>query len=329
MLRTAGYGNIHCTRSPLDAVASYLRQPADILLLDLNMPGMSGFEVLAALRQAFPHDYLPVIVLTALQEKPTRLRALREGAKDFLTKPFDLVEAASRIRNILEASLLHKRQRDQNRVLEHLVRQRTRELHDTRLEIIRRLGRAAEYRDNETGLHIVRMSHYSAIVGRAAGMNEHETDLLLNASPMHDIGKIGIPDRILLKPGKLDAEEWEIMKTHAAIGARILSGHHSELMELAQAIALSHHEKWDGSGYPHGLRGEEIPLEARVVALADVFDALTSERPYKPAWPLEKALGEIRSLSGIHFDPHLVNLYSEVLPDILAIREQYREPAAA
>jgi putative two-component system response regulator len=282
--------------------------------------------VMAALRKAFPLDYLPVIVLTAAQEKQTRLRALSEGAKDFLTKPFDLVEATSRIRNILEVTLLHKRQRDQNRVLERLVRKRTQELHETRLEIIRRLGRAAEYRDNETGLHIVRMSHFSAIIGRAAGMSEYEADLMLNASPMHDIGKIGIPDRILLKPGKLDAEEWEIMKTHAAIGARILSGHESELMEMAQMIALSHHEKWDGSGYPHGLRGEEILLEGRIVALADVFDALTSERPYKKAWPLEQAFAEIRRLSGIHFDPHLVEVFQQVLPQILAIREQYREP---
>ena len=189
-----------------------------------------------------------------------------------------------------------------------------------------RLGRAAEYRDNETGLHIIRMSQMAAVLARAYGMDEGPADLLLVASPMHDIGKLGIPDNILLKPGKLDAEEWEIMKTHAQIGADILSGGSSDLMIMAHDIALTHHEKWDGSGYPNGLKGEDIPLVGRINAVADVFDALTSERPYKKAWSVEKALELIDSEKGKHFEPRLVELLHEKLPRILSIKQKYGEP---
>jgi putative two-component system response regulator len=272
--------------------------------------------------------YAAVLVLTAQSDTATRLRALESGAKDYLTKPFDRLEVLTRMRNMLEVRLLHNQIRDQNKILEHKVRQRTQELMETRMEIIRRLGRAAEYRDNETGLHIIRMSKFSEILGRTAGMDADWCEMLLNASPMHDIGKIGIPDRILLKPGKFEPEEWEIMKTHAAIGAEILSGHHSDLMEMARVIAITHHEKWDGTGYPNGLKGEDIPLVGRIVALADVFDALTSERPYKKAWSVEDALGYLLENRGMHFDPNLVGVFEKVLPEILAVREQYAEPPA-
>jgi putative two-component system response regulator len=211
-------------------------------------------------------------------------------------------------------------------ILEQKVRERTRELEETRMEIIRRLGRAAEYRDNETGLHIIRMSKFSQILGQATGMSDQDSGMLLNASPMHDIGKIGIPDSILLKPGKLDADEWEIMKTHSSIGAKILSGHPSELMQMAREIALTHHEKWDGSGYPGGLSGEEIPLSGRIVALADVFDALTSERPYKKAWAVDDAVSFIKENSGKHFDPTLVELFIDRLDEIIEVRDKYAEP---
>ncbi|HBM84255.1 MAG TPA: two-component system response regulator, partial [Halieaceae bacterium] len=215
---------------------------------------------------------------------------------------------------------------DQNQELERKVRQRTVQLNETRLQIIRRLGRAAEYKDNETGLHVIRMSHYARLIGLAAGMDETEAELLLNAAPMHDIGKIGIPDSILQKPGKLTPAEWEIMKTHAAIGAEILGDTEgSGLLTMASVVAVSHHEKWDGSGYPHGLAGEDIPRVGRIVAFADVFDALTSTRPYKEAWPVQRAVDWIVSQSGQHFEPHLVDCFLKCIPEMEVVRSRYRE----
>lgn len=326
ILQAEGYDQIVTTTDSRQVAELYVRHHFDLVLLDLNMPYLTGFDVMQQLNELEPDSYVPVLVLTAQPDMKTRLRALESGARDFLTKPFDRLEVLSRIRNMLEVRMMHNQIRDQNRILEEKVQERTRELADTRFEIIRRLGRAAEYRDNETGLHIIRMSKYSQLLGRAAGMSEAESELLLNASPMHDIGKIGIPDSILLKPGKLDTDEWEVMKTHPVIGAEILSGHQSELMGMASQIALAHHEKWDGSGYPHGLKGEEIPLEARVVAVCDVFDALTTARPYKKAWPVEEAISYIHDNSGKHFDPELVNLCPAILPEILLIRARYAEP---
>jgi putative two-component system response regulator len=326
MLKLEGYANLTVLSDPRQVEPAYRQQPFDLILLDLNMPHLDGFQVMARLQQIEQHSYLPILVLTAQSDSATKLRALEAGAKDFVSKPFDRVEVMSRIRNMLEVRLLHNQLCDQNSILEEKVRERTRELHDTRLEVIRRLGRAAEYRDNETGLHIIRMSQFSERLGRMVGMSEEEGDMLLNASPMHDIGKIGIPDRILLKPGKLDPDEWETMKTHAAIGAEILSGHHSPLMEMARVIALTHHEKWDGTGYPNALKGEDIPLVGRITALCDVFDALTTERPYKKAWTVEDATAYIRDNRGKHFDPALVDAFDQILPDVLAIREKFSEP---
>ena len=328
ILAGEGYGRVETITDSREVVEAYRARRHDLILLDLNMPHLTGFQVMEQLKAIELDDYVPILVLTAQPDRQTRLKALEMGAKDFLTKPFDRVEVLNRIRNMLEVRLLHNQVRDQNRILEERVRERTKELADTRLEIIRRLGRAAEYRDNETGLHIIRMSKFSEILGRAAGMSDADAEMLLNASPMHDIGKIGIPDRILLKPGKFEPAEWEVMKTHTTIGAELLSGHGSDLMQLASEIALTHHEKWDGSGYPHGLRGDEIPLVGRIVALSDVFDALTSERPYKKAWPVEEAVKYIRDNAGKHFDPRLVGLFDEVFPEILQIKEKYAEPSA-
>jgi len=328
MLRAAGYTDVTSTTDPREVAVLYRERKFDVVLLDLNMPYLDGFAVMAQLKELEQDDYAAVLVLTAQSDTATRLRALESGARDYLTKPFDRLEVLTRMRNMLEVRLLHNQVRDQNKILEHKVKQRTQELMETRMEIIRRLGRAAEYRDNETGLHIIRMSRFSEIMGHAAGMDAEWCEMLLNASPMHDIGKIGIPDRILLKPGKFEPEEWEIMKTHSAIGAEILSGHHSDLMEMARVIAMTHHEKWDGSGYPNGLKGEDIPLVGRIVALADVFDALTSVRPYKKAWSVEDALAYVLENRGIHFDPNLVEVFEKVLPDILAVKEQYAEPTA-
>ena len=193
------------------------------------------------------------------------------------------------------------------------------------LQIVQRLGLAAEYKDNETGLHVIRMSHYSRVLALAAGFSEAQAEELLNAAPMHDVGKIGIPDAVLRKPGKLDGEEWEVMKQHAQIGADIIGEHPSGLLRMAREIALNHHEKWDGSGYPRGISGAEIPVEARIIAIADVFDALTSERPYKKAWPVEEAMQLLREQSGRHFDPELVELFLGQLPAILEIKERWAE----
>jgi putative two-component system response regulator len=212
-----------------------------------------------------------------------------------------------------------------NLALEGLVGERTAELLSTRLEIIRRLGRAAEYRDNETGMHVLRMSHISRLVGSRIGMSEDDCEILLQAAPMHDVGKIGIADKILLKPGPLEADEWQIMKRHTVIGAEILGDHPSALMRVARTVALRHHERWDGSGYPDGLLGEEIPLAARVVAVADVFDALLSVRPYKAAWSVDRAAVEIRSQSGRHFDPRCAQALLDLLPECLEVRERYRD----
>ena len=327
VLQAEGYPNIISTTDSREALALYQQHQCDIVLLDLNMPNIDGFGVMEQLQKS-SDDFPTILVLTALKDRDSRVRALENGARDFVSKPFDRVELLSRIRNMLEVRMLNKAMKRQNRMLEQKVYERTRELDETRLEIIRRLGRAAEYRDNETGLHIIRMSQYSQILGLANGMTELEGDMLLNASPMHDIGKIGIPDQILLKPGKLTAEEWEIMKTHSTIGAEILSGHDSELMKMARVIAIAHHEKWDGSGYPKGHKGDEIPLVGRIVAVADVFDALTTTRPYKKAWSVEDAVDYIAENRGSHFDPQLVDLFMKNLPNILSIRARYPEPDA-
>jgi putative two-component system response regulator len=326
MLRLEGFSDLVSVTDPREVEGLYRSQSFDIVLLDINMPHLDGFQVMERLRALENGSYLPVLVLTAQSDAATRLRALKDGARDFVTKPFIREEVMTRIRNQLEIRLLHNQLRNQNRWLDEKVRERTHELNETRLEIIRRLGRAAEYRDNETGLHIIRMSKFSQLLGQAAGLDDATSEMLLNASPMHDIGKIGIPDRILLKSGKLDADEWETMKTHSSIGAEILSGHGSELLEMARVIALTHHEKWDGSGYPLGSKGEAIPLIGRIVALSDVFDALTSARPYKRAWSVDEAMAYIRENSGRHFDPDLVGHFQKIHSEVLRIREQYAEP---
>ncbi len=326
ILAAEGYTQVRSTTDPRRALDIYRETPQDLVLLDLRMPHLDGFQVMRALSEMEKDGYPPVLVLTAQTDTPTRLKALEAGARDFITKPIDRLEVLIRIRNQLEVRLLHTRLREQNEQLEAKVHERTIKLAETRLEVVRRLGRAAEYRDNETGLHILRMSKISAALARRKGWSDETCELILNASPMHDIGKIGVPDAILLKPGKLDAHEWEIMKNHAAIGAEILSGHDSELMHMARDIAIGHHEKWDGSGYPHGLAGEAIPLAARIVAVADVFDALTSVRPYKKAWSHEAAVAELKRVAGTHLDPELVELFNDILPEVIAIKERHAEP---
>jgi putative two-component system response regulator len=290
----------------------------DIILLDVMMPGMDGYETCRRLKAIPSLAQTPIMFVTTLGETDSQLRGLELGAVDYITKPYVASLVKSRVRT--HVSLYHHSAR-----LEEMVKLSTAELLDTRLEIIRRLGRAAEYRDNETGMHVMRMSHITRLLALAHGMDETRAETLFQASPMHDVGKIGTPDHILMKPGKLTEDEWAIIKRHTVIGAEIIGNHPSDLLATARVVALRHHERWDGTGYPDGLKGKEIPVEARIVALADVFDALLSVRPYKPAWSLEMTMEYIRGAKGGHFDPRLIEEFLRILPDCLAVREQFRD----
>jgi len=290
----------------------------DLILLDIMMPGIDGYEVCKQLKSNYKTSDIPVIFVTAKGEVKDESYGFDTGAVDYITKPVSPALVLRRVNT-------HLNLYDQKRLLDEQVKKQTRVIEDTRLQIIQRLGRAAEYKDNETGMHVMRMSHYSQTLALAAGMSEEEAELILNASPMHDIGKIGIPDNILLKPGKLDKDEWDIMQKHPQIGAEIIGEHDSIILNLAGEIALTHHEKYNGKGYPNGLKGEEIPLAARIVAIADVFDALTTERPYKKAWTNEKALALINEEAGEHFDPQLVETFMQVIPEILELKDKYAE----
>lgn len=324
-LRSQGYQNLVMVSDPREVVASYLTTRADLILLDINMPHLDGYQVMEQLKALNDPLLPPIVILTAQSGKDYLLRALAAGARDFITKPFDRNELLMRVRNLLDAHMAHRLMLDQKNILEEMVQVRTEELRRTRLQVVQRLGMAAEYRDEETGNHILRMSHMSALLAKAAGWSDAACELMLNASPMHDIGKIGIPDAILLKPGKFEPHEWEIMKTHASIGGKLLEGDDSDLMTMAREIALSHHEKWDGSGYPLGLAGEAIPQCGRIAALADVYDALTSVRPYKKAWTVEDAVKLMTENSGKQFDPQLVELFLLELPAIIEISLRFRE----
>jgi putative two-component system response regulator len=329
MLTQAGYQRPVLIQDPRDVLTHYRTQRPDLILLDINMPHLDGYDVLQQLKSLQDPVLPPVVMLTAQNSREHLLKALENGARDYVTKPFDRNELLMRVRNLLDAHLAHRLVHDQKAMLADMVRARTHELNVSRLEVVRRLGRAAEYRDNETGLHILRMSKFSALMAKSLGWSDDACELLLHASPMHDIGKIGIPDAVLLKPGKFEPPEWDVMKQHATMGADILSDGDSELLKLARAIALSHHEKWDGSGYPRGLAGADIPQAGRIVAVADVFDALTSPRPYKKAWSIEDAVGFLKAHAGTHFDPEVVAHFLLVLPDILAVRDRNPEPEPA
>ena len=278
----------------------------DLILLDVMMPNLSGFEVCRRLKQDASLAEIPVIFTTALADTLNEAEGLEAGAVDYITKPVHAAVVRARVRN-------------------HLALAQTVILRQTRLQTIEILGRAAEYKDNETGLHVIRMSRYSQLIARAAGWSEAESEDLLHSSPMHDVGKIGIPDAILRKEGPLDAQEWEVMRRHPAMGASIIGVHPSSMLKMAHEVALCHHEKWDGSGYPQGLSATDIPESARIVAIADVFDALTSVRPYKPAWPVEKAVDLLRQEAGRHFEPRLVDLFLAQMESILSIKQKWAE----
>jgi putative two-component system response regulator len=326
MLASQGYLRPVLIQDPREVLERYREARPDLILLDLNMPHLDGYQVMAQLQAEDDALLPPIVILTAQHGRDTLLKALAAGARDYVGKPFDRAELLMRVRNLLDAQLAHRMLHDQKAVLEELVRARTESLNQTRLQVVRRLGRAAEYRDNETGLHIIRMSQFSFVLAKSLGWSAADCELMLHASPMHDVGKIGIPDAILLKPGKFEPDEWAVMQTHASIGADILEDDDSALLRLARVIALSHHEKWDGSGYPQALAGEAIPQAGRIVAVADVFDALTSARPYKKAWPVEEAVAFIAANAGSHFDPEVARHFALCLPEILAIRERNLEP---
>lgn len=324
VLKRAGFQHIDCETDPRGVLELVCKQDFDLILLDIQMPYLDGFQVMSQLRKL--EEKLPVIiVLTANNEPIVRHEALAGGAKDFISKPFDHKEVIFRIRNILEMRVMQKKLNIKNGQLEERCQSRTEELVQTRLQAIRCLGKAAEYRDNETGMHVIRISKIAARIGQELGLNESQCDLILIASPMHDIGKIGIPDSILLKPGRLDDEEWKIMQSHSIIGEKILSIPGSELFEVAAEIARSHHEKWDGSGYPDGLKGEDIPLMSRIVSVCDTFDALLSVRPYKKSWPIDDVVTYIRDKSGTQFDPAIVEAFNHCFEDIVSITEKYAD----
>jgi len=319
----------------LSALAHLKKHPVDLILLDIMMPEMDGIQLLERLDKEPGLKEIPVIVLSAMDDMDSVVKCIDLGAMDYLTKPFNSEILAARIRAVLASKLLKEQEEEYkakletyNLDLETRVFERTSDVVRTQLDTIFRLGRAAEYRDNETGLHIKRMSLFCGGLAKQLELGQSECERIKNATPMHDLGKIGIPDKILLKPGKLDPDEWEIMKTHAAIGAEILSESQSDILNLAQIIALTHHEKWDGSGYPKGLKGENIPQVGRIVAICDVFDALTSVRPYKKAWSMEDSFSHLKEQKGRHFDPEMVPLFLDMVPEILEIQKQYGDPLA-
>jgi putative two-component system response regulator len=306
ILRWAGYTRVTSTTDSLEVLSIFTHLGPDLILLDLTMPHISGFEVMEQLKPLIPAgDYLPILVLTADATSAVKRQALAAGAMDFLTKPLDTAEVLLRINNLLKTRMLHLQLREQNHVLDEKVRERTLRLEEAQVEILERLAAAAEYRDDATGKHTKRVGQISGMIAHALQLPASEVQLIRQAAPLHDVGKIGIPDSILLKPGKLTRDEFDVMKTHTTIGARMLASGRSPLIQLAQCIALSHHEWWDGSGYPGNLSGEDIPIVGRIVTLADVFDALTHERPYKAAWPVQEALAGIERQSGLQFDPRV------------------------
>jgi putative two-component system response regulator len=312
ILQRAGLSKIEATCDPREAVPLYVRFRPDLILLDLHMPDMSGLEVMDELNQIAEASYLPILVLTADLTQELRQEALSRGAKDFLSKPFSNEEVLLRISTLLETRFLYLQIQTQNQVLEVKVRERTRALEAAQIEIIERLAKAAEFRDDNTGQHTERVGQMAALLARQIGLPDAQVSLIRRAAPLHDVGKIGVPDAILLKQGRLTPEEFDVVRTHTTIGARILSGSRFPILQLAEEIALSHHERWDGSGYG-GMEGDAIPLAGRVVTVADVFDALTQQRPYKEAWPIGEALAELDRQRGRQFEPKLVESFLRVI----------------
>lgn len=314
ILRPAGYRNISSTTDPRNVVALCEDSPPDLVLLDLRMPHLDGIQVIERIEEALPGDDLPpILMLTSDNSREAKQSALSSGARDFLTKPLSPSEVRLRVANLLENRFLHRALLRHNETLEEMVDIRTRELEVARVQILERLAIAAEYHDPETGAHTRRVGEDCERIAAALGLSYETVERIRCSAPLHDVGKIGVHDSILRKPGPLTNEEYEAMKMHTVIGQQILSGSGIPLLDMAADIALSHHECWDGSGYPYGISGEQISLAARIVAVADVFDSLTHERPYKSAWANFDALKEIEALVGTKFDPRVVKAFMRVL----------------
>lgn len=310
-----------------EALKILCENQVDLILLDVMMPNMDGFEVTRKIRMMDDLQLLPIVLVTALRETEDRIKGIEAGCDDFISKPVDKHELLSRVRSLLKVKAYNDLKINYQKELEREVTKRTEELkyaleklEKASLETIFRLSVAAEYKDEETGAHVKRMSLYTEALARQMGFDEHSTKTIRYAAVMHDIGKIGIPDLILLKPDKLDENEWKIMKSHPIIGAKILKDSDAEFIKVGEIIALTHHEKWDGSGYPNALKGTEIPIEGRIAALTDVFDALLSKRPYKEAFSIEKAEAIINQRRGTHFDPDVVDAFLAIKEEILAIK---------
>ena len=311
LLKRAGHTNVRSTTDSRKALSLFADCRPDLILLDLHMPHLDGFQIMDELRPLIPEAaYLPILVLTADITPDAKQKALGMGAKDFLTKPFDATEALLRIRNLLETRFLHLQLQDHNLLLEQKVRERTQELEEARIEILERLAHAAEFRDDMTGQHTRRVGTGAVLIAQALGFPQDQVELIQRAAPLHDVGKIGIPDAILLKPGSLTDEEFEVMKTHTTIGARILSGSRFPLLRMAEEIALTHHERWDGTGYPKGLRGDALPMAGRIVAVADAFDAMTNDRPYRKALSPKEAWKILWDGAGTQGDAAVIEGFS-------------------
>lgn len=328
LVETEGVKEVYQFTDPrklLDHLDRHARD-TDLLILDIEMPHLSGFQVMRHLReQQRGAAVFPILVITGLQDKETRHQALLDGANDFLSKPIDQTEVVLRVRNLLRVQRALRLREELAQRMELEVERRTRELNQAVDTLVNRLALAGEMRDNETGLHVARVGRYSRLLAEGLGLPPELCFMLEKTAPLHDLGKIGIPDSILHKQGRLDDTERRIMDTHTLKGAELLGEHDSMLIQMAASIARSHHEKWDGSGYPSGLKGESIPIEGRIVAVSDVFDALTSSRPYKDAWPLEQAVAFLEERSGHHFDPSVVRVFVERLDDMVAVMESMRD----
>ncbi|MEX2049260.1 MAG: HD domain-containing phosphohydrolase [Gemmatimonadota bacterium] len=321
ILEAEGYTEIRSTNDPLGAAEVVAEYQPDLVLLDVVMPGMSGHKVLERLREPDVYEsYRPVLVLTSDHSRQAQRDAWAAGAKDFITKPLSPSEVRQRVRNLLETRMLHRMLREHADELEDRVRARTAELEEARIQMLFRLARAAEYRDDDTGQHTRRVGRSAGRIAQALGLQRDDVVRIRLAAPLHDVGKIGIPDSILLSTGRLSPSDFEVMKGHCAIGAALLSSPDVPLLQLAAEIAMSHHECWNGSGYPHGLAGEDVPLPGRIVAVADTYDALTHARPYKEAWSTDAALAEIRRLSGVSFDPDVVTVFEGLCAEDVAAR---------
>jgi putative two-component system response regulator len=349
LLELEGFGKfVTSTESP-PAVDLIRREMPDVVLLDLMMPHVSGLDILADVRNDPTIAEIPIIILTAVTDRETRVQAVELGAIDFLNKPIDPSELLPRVRNVLIAKASHDQLRNYSHDLESAVRERTAELEASRRDLIHCLARAAEYRDDDTGHHVLRVGKYARLIGEAMGLSEITVDVLEQAAALHDIGKIGIPDAVLLKPGKLTGDEFESMqkhakfgkhilsrcspdeeitlRRHAVVGAQILEIGSSHVLEMARTIALTHHEKWDGTGYPLGLKGEDIPLMGRITAAADVFDALSSRRCYKEAFPLDKCFTIMDEERGTHFDPTVLDAFFKARDQIVAVQIRFADEA--